>query len=61
MGRKGSIIVQPRLMLHGQIAPLDIIEEGEVIIQTTTEEDIPSTTKYDKIKFSNSEDYEAQF
>lgn len=44
-----------------EIAPLDLIEDGEVNVCTTTDDNVPSHTKFTKLKFKNSEDFLAEF
>lgn len=36
MGQKASIILKPFLLLNGEAAPLNVIEEAKVNVQTTT-------------------------
>jgi hypothetical protein len=47
--------------LNQEIAPLTVIEDAEVTILTTTDDNIPNTTKFDKIKFTNGKDFDASF
>jgi len=45
MGNNARIIVSPKLFIHGEIAPLSIIKDAEIVVITINEENIPGTVQ----------------
>lgn len=45
MGSKAKVIIHPRLTINGEPAPLNIIEELEIVGSSYTEDNIPSTVR----------------
>ena len=45
MGNNARIIVSPKLFIHGEIAPLSIIKDAEIVVITRNEENIPGTVQ----------------
>ncbi|KRX08037.1 hypothetical protein PPERSA_06215 [Pseudocohnilembus persalinus] len=61
MGQKATVMISPSLHLQGQILPVTLIEDVQIQITTRTEDDIPNSTKFEKVKFKLDQDFEAAF
>lgn len=60
MSNKAKILIQPRLFINDIPAPLDILKECKVTVNTMNEVDIPSTQTFDNLKPTHKEELEIE-
>lgn len=61
MGNQAQVLVQPILKIAGEVAPVDILEDVVITIQTTTEDNIPATTRFEDVRFKLGKDFMCEF
>jgi|NOAtaT_7_FD_contig_31_7677869_length_374_multi_2_in_0_out_0_1 hypothetical protein len=52
MGNRARVIVKPNLTLQNEKCNLDLIKDGNVTVTTTTDDGVPTVTKYENLVFS---------
>lgn len=61
MSNKAKILIQPRLFLNDEPAPLTILKDTKIIVTSLNEMGISSSNTFSKIKFNHKEEEEIEF
>lgn len=60
MSSKAKVLIQPRLYLNQQEAPLSLLSEGKVTVSSTNQMGISTSTVHGKINISESKEIEIE-